>query len=113
MCQGIHGISFGLLITRPLIVTPFATAASRIADGSTPLVFVPSPETSITWREAPCGLRLRRPIAYSIATPSEVRFANGRGASTICAANFPADTASWITVQSTMTCCENSPDHSK
>src|SRR5437588_145527 len=61
------------MIGKPLMTTPFSSAASRATTTGPPLLFGPSPEISMTRRKPRCGFSSNSGIAKLIAPEIEVR----------------------------------------
>lgn len=94
------------------MVTPWASAASRACQAGRPRLLAPSPETSITRREASKGAVASRRMAWSMAPLIEVPPPNSRrGAASIRRARARAEAASERRVQEMEGTCMAGPVH--
>src|SRR5713226_2238552 len=101
------------MIGRPLMVMPFASAASRAPVTGVPLLLGPSPEISMTRLKPRYGFSSNSGIAKLIAPEIEVREPRRTGVFMISLATASADSGPSITRQGMMIFWSLDADHSK
>src|SRR5438034_2584800 len=101
------------MIGRPLMVMPFASAASRAPVTGAPMLLGPSPEISMTRRSPRYGFFSNSGIAKLIAPEIEVREPRRTGVFMISLATASADSGPSITRQGTMIFWSLDADHSR